>query len=89
MQIVSNVKKEKSREVVSVELIELMQQSEMIYKKATSEKKRQLVELVSSNLFLADGTLTYEWKEPFKYLVFEDQKKPEASSGSLLEKWGG
>ncbi len=52
-----------------VELIELMQRSENIYKTATPEKKRKMVELVSSNLLLADGTLEYDWKKPFDMLA--------------------
>ncbi|NOT78133.1 MAG: hypothetical protein HOP07_03915 [Bacteriovoracaceae bacterium] len=45
--------------------------------------------MVSSNLLLADGIVTYEWKMPFKYLVFDDKKNPETSSGCFLEIWGG
>ena len=58
-----------------VDLIELMQHSEVIYKNATPEKKRQLVELVSSNLLLKDGVLAYDLKLPFNLLVIKDQKK--------------
>jgi DNA invertase Pin-like site-specific DNA recombinase len=42
-----------------VALIELMQHSEIIFKNATPEKKRKMVELVSSNLLLANGNLEY------------------------------
>ena len=52
-----------------VELIELMQHSGIIFKNATAEKKRKLVELVSSNLLLRDGTLEYLWKKPFDLLA--------------------
>ena len=52
-----------------VKLIELMQQSEIIFKNATPEKKRKMVELVSSNLLLKDGTLQYHWRKPFDLLA--------------------
>ena len=57
-----------------VTLIELMQQSENIYKNASPEKKRKLVELVSSNLLLANGTLEYHWRLPFNMLAINGQK---------------
>lgn len=47
-----------------VQLIELMQHAEIIFKNATPEKKRKMVELVSSNLLLKNGTLEYHWKKP-------------------------
>ena len=52
-----------------VTLIELMQHSEIIFKKATPEIKRKMVELVSSNLLLKDGTLQYHWRKPFNMLA--------------------
>lgn len=52
-----------------VQLIELMQHAEIIFKNATPEKKRKMVELVSSNLLLANGTLEYDWKKPFNMLA--------------------
>ena len=52
-----------------VQLIELMQHSEIIFKNATPEKKRKMVELVSSNLLLANGNLEYHWKKPFNLLA--------------------
>ena len=52
-----------------VTLIELMQHAEMIFKNATPEKKRRMVELVSSNLLLADGRLEYQWRIPFNMLA--------------------
>ena len=58
-----------------VELIELMQQSEIIFKNATPEKKRKLVELVSSNLLLKDGSLHYHWKKPFDMLAIKDKNE--------------
>lgn len=72
-----------------VEFIELMQNIEIIYDKAPLEKKRELVELVISNPVLCDGKLDFELREPFKYLVSDDKKNPETSSGCFLEKWGG
>lgn len=52
-----------------VQLIELMQNAEIIFKNATPEKKRKMVELVSSNLMLKDGTLEYQWRKPFDMLA--------------------
>ncbi len=52
-----------------VQLIELMQHSETIFKNATPEKKRKMVELVSSNLSLKDGKLSYDWRKPFDMLA--------------------
>ncbi len=54
-----------------VQLIELMQHAEIIFKNATPEKKRKMVELVSSNLLLANGTLEYHWKKPFNMLAIK------------------
>ncbi|MBX7232528.1 MAG: hypothetical protein K1X29_10630 [Bdellovibrionales bacterium] len=51
-----------------VALIELIQHAETIYKNATPEKKRKMVELVSSNLMLRDGSLEYQWIKPFDML---------------------
>ncbi len=58
-----------------VELIELMQHSEIIFKNATPEKKRKLVELTTSNLMLANGRLEYHWKKPFNLLAVNGQKE--------------
>jgi hypothetical protein len=58
-----------------VSLIELMQQSEIIFKNATPEKKRKMVELVSSNLLLKDGTLRFSWRKPFDMLVKTEGKE--------------
>ena len=54
-----------------VELIELMQHSKIIYKRATPDRKRRLVELVSSNLLLADGSIEYHWNLPFNMLAIK------------------
>lgn len=66
-----------------VELIELMQHSEIIFKNATAEKKRKLVELVSSNLMLADGTLEYHWQKPFDLLAVKGNLENWRSQGDL------
>lgn len=60
-----------------VSLIELIQHAEIIFKNATPEKKRKMVDLVSSNLLLADGTLEYHWRKPFNLLAINGN----------LEKW--
>ncbi len=52
-----------------VTLIELMQHSEIIFKNSTPEIKRKMVELVSSNLLLANGNLEYHWRKPFNMLA--------------------
>jgi hypothetical protein len=54
-----------------VQLIELMQHSEIIFKNASADKKRKMVELVSSNLLLKDGTLEYHWRKPFDLLAIK------------------
>ena len=58
---------------VGVELIVLIQHSEIIYKHATSERKRRLVDLISSNLLLADGIVEYTIKKPFNYLIIKNE----------------
>ncbi len=58
-----------------VELIELMQHAEMIFKNATADVKRKMVELTSSNLLLADGTLQYNWEMPFAMLAVNGEKE--------------
>jgi len=62
-----------------VELIELVQHFETLYEKASPEKKRKMVELVSSNLVLKNGTIEYSYRKPFDILV--------ESGGN--EKWCG
>lgn len=56
-------------------LIELMQKSEIIFKNATPDKKRKIVELVSSNLLLKDGTLAYHWRKAFDRLAMKGEKE--------------
>jgi DNA invertase Pin-like site-specific DNA recombinase len=51
-----------------VELIELMQHSEMIYEFANPEKKRKMIEIVSSNLNLCNGSIEFKTKKPFDLL---------------------
>ena len=70
-----------------VQLIELMQHSEIIFKNATAEKKRKLVELVSSNLMLADGTLEYHWQKPFDLLAVKgnlEDWRPQGDSNPCI-----
>jgi hypothetical protein len=62
-----------------VQLIELFQNAEIIYQNATPEKKRKMVELVSSNLLFVDGSVEFQWRMPFNLL---------AVNGSL-ERWCG
>ncbi len=52
-----------------VEVIELVQHFETIYKNGTPEKKRRLVEIVSSNHVLRNGTLEFDYRKPFDILV--------------------
>ena len=52
----------------AVELIELVQHIGIIYKNATPEIKRRMLELVSSNLCLADASIGFEIKKPFDFL---------------------
>lgn len=58
-----------------VQLIELIQHAEIIFKNATPEKKRKMVELVSSNLLLANGNLEYHWRKPFNLLAIKGDLK--------------
>ncbi len=71
-----------------VQLIELMQHAEIIFKNATPEKKRKMVELVSSNLLLKDGSLEYHWRKPFDMLAvkgnLEDWRPHGDSNPGLL-----
>lgn len=52
-----------------VEIIELTQNLDSIYKNATPEKKRRLVEIVSSNLVLRNGSLEFSYRKPFDVLA--------------------
>lgn len=52
-----------------VELIELVHDLENIYKSATPNKKRRIIEIVSSNHVLIDGTLRFEYRKPFDLLA--------------------
>lgn len=58
-------------------LIELAQRAESIYENATPEKKRRMVEIVSSNLRLRDGSLEFDYRKPFDLLAV----------GPDFEKW--
>lgn len=50
-------------------LIELAQRSDYVYKNANPEIKRKLVEAVSSNRVLRNGTLRFDYKKPFDLLA--------------------
>jgi hypothetical protein len=50
-------------------LIELAQRSEILYKEATSEERRQLIEIISSNRVLRDGTIEIIYRKPFDLLA--------------------
>ena len=52
-----------------VELIELVQHFETLYKNANSEKKRKWVEIVSSNHVLKDGSIEFSYRKPFDILA--------------------
>ena len=60
-----------------ISVIELMQSAEITFKSSTAEKRRRMVEKVSSNLLLGDGSIEYHWKEPFKQLAIKGE----------IEKW--
>jgi len=50
-------------------LIELAHHTVTYYKNAGPEKRRKLIDIVSSNLILKDGTLEYRYRKPFDILV--------------------
>ena len=50
-------------------LIGLAQQTEKFYKIATPAQKRQLVEIVSSNRVLRDGSIEITYRKPFDLLA--------------------
>jgi hypothetical protein len=58
-------------------LIELAQRTVSIYQNTIPEAKRKLLDLVSSNLVLKDGTIDYLYRKPFDLLA----------EGSSKEKW--
>ncbi|RZA16268.1 MAG: hypothetical protein EOP10_24865 [Proteobacteria bacterium] len=58
--------------------IELTQHLENTYRKAKPEVKRKLIELVSSNRFLRNGTLEFDYEKPFDML---------SNCGKKEEKW--
>ncbi len=51
-----------------ITLIELAQRTENIYKNASPEVKRKLVEIVSSNRVLKDGSIEFYYRKPFNWL---------------------
>ena len=56
-------------------LIELAQRTEFFYKSATPEEKRQLVEIISSNRVLKDGTIEITYRKPFDLLAVSTSEK--------------
>ena len=52
-----------------INLIELAQHTENIYKNASPEVKRKLVEIVSSNRVLKDGSIEFYYQKPFNWLA--------------------
>lgn len=52
-----------------ITLIELAQRTENIYKNASPEVKRKLVEIVSSNRILCDGSIEFYYRKPFNWLA--------------------
>ena len=57
-------------------LIELAQRTEYIYKNATPEVKRRLVEIVSYNQTLKNGSVEFDYRKPFDMLAKPDTKDP-------------
>jgi len=52
-----------------INLIELAQHTENIYKNGSPEVKRKLVEIVSSNRVLRDGSIEFYYQKPFNWLA--------------------
>jgi hypothetical protein len=50
-------------------LIELAQRTESIYKTATTDVKRKMVRLLSSNHSLRNGDIEFYWEKPFDLLA--------------------
>ncbi|MBL6992103.1 MAG: recombinase family protein [Bacteriovoracaceae bacterium] len=59
----------------AIKVIELAQRADIAYKKASSENKRKLVEIVASNLTLKNGSLEYHYRKPFNLLVNLSEKE--------------
>jgi site-specific DNA recombinase len=56
-------------------LIELVQSTENAYKKATSDIKRKIIEIVSSNHVLENGSLRFDYRKPFDILASAHPKE--------------
>lgn len=56
-------------------LIELAQHTESVYKNAPAEVKRKLVEIVSSNHVLRNGTIEFAYRKPFDILASATPKE--------------
>ena len=50
-------------------LIELVQSAENAYRKATSEIKRKIIDIVSSNHILEGGSFRFDYRKPFDLLA--------------------
>ena len=56
-------------------LIELVQHTEKIYKNAKPEVKRKLVDIISSNHVLRNGTIEFSYRKPFDILAKSSPKE--------------
>lgn len=56
-------------------LIELAQNTESIYKNAKPEVKRRLVEIISSNHVLKNGSIEFQYRKPFDILASATPKE--------------
>lgn len=55
-------------------LIELVKSTDKAYEKATSDIKRKIIEIVSSNHVLEDGSLRFDYRKPFDLLASAHSK---------------
>lgn len=53
----------------AIEFYELSQNAIMLFSAASIEKKRQLLNLIVSELYINDGVLEFEYTKPFKLIV--------------------
>ena len=52
-----------------VQLIELARNAHQIYKSGSSQVKRKLIEIISSNYVLKNGSIEFEYRKPFDILA--------------------
>ena len=67
-----------------IQLLELMQVAETLYKNQTMEEQRKLIQIVHSNSILDNGKLQLNYRKPFDLLAVtntEHQQKKAASGG--------